>query len=162
MAWRRYPLVEHCEGHVVGKMKWLPAPNRFLHFCPDFRVVLKLRPCRSRHREFLFCANKAAPLPTLEKSGDVARRTTNASPRRETSLRIHSVALRGGFARRISGLPARTGAMLHRDLADVSRHPINQAVSIRIRAAVFRNFVDQKTVHHLEARKIKILRFMEH
>src|SRR6266513_2284913 len=62
----------------------------------------------------------------------------------------------------IARWPALADAMFHRNLADVSRHPINQSIGVGIRAAIFDNFVDQKTIHHFEAREIKILRFVQH
>ena len=57
---------------------------------------------------------------------------------------------------------AQADAMLHRNLADVSCHPINQTIGVGIRTAIFNNFVNQKTVHHFEAREIKMFRFVEH
>jgi len=51
---------------------------------------------------------------------------------------------------------------LHPDLADVSRHAINQTIGVRIWPAIFCNLVRHEPVHHFEAREIKIFRFVQH
>ena len=52
--------------------------------------------------------------------------------------------------------------MLHRNLADVSGHTINQSVGVRIRTVVFNNFVRQKSVHYFETGKVKIFWLVQH
>src|SRR5262249_55065843 len=71
-------------------MKLLPVLGQFRHSFPNFQAASGSHPCHSQHREFLYRANEAALLPTLEKGDRARTRTTNASPRRETLLHIHS------------------------------------------------------------------------
>src|SRR5206468_4880745 len=54
------------------------------------------------------------------------------------------------------------GAMFHLHLLDVSGCPIDQTVDVRIRAAILDDFVNQESVHDLEAREIKVFWFVQH
>src|ERR1051326_9399904 len=88
MATHKCFLRAHYEGRAGDKTRALPALNRLRYFFLDSPAFSESRPFRNRHPESVSSANRVTPFPSIERSTDAERGTTNASPPRETWPRI--------------------------------------------------------------------------
>ena len=92
------------------------------------------------------------------KQADIDRK----SQRFDGKIQEHIQPQPHEFSKCVARRSADVGTMLDCYLPDFPGRAVNQTVDVRKRTAILDDFVDQETVHYLEAREIKIFRFVQH